>query len=92
MDVRNLLVAERIGDDQFVGRNAGRTRHQGLEAAINYRWDLTSRMRITPFVNYTYNQHSFVDFVDGDDDFSGNPLTGVPKHRINSGLQIAFKD
>ncbi|MGB5379017.1 TonB-dependent receptor family protein [Muriicola sp.] len=92
MDVRNLLVAERIGDDQFVGRNAGRTRHQGLEVAINYRWDLTSRMRITPFVNYTYNRHSFVDFVDGDDDFTGNPLTGVPKHRINSGLQIAFKD
>ncbi len=92
MNVRNLLVAERIGDDQFVGRNAGRTRHQGLEAAINYRWDLTSTMRITPFVNYTYNRHSFVDFVNGDDDFSGNPLTGVPKHRINSGLQIAFKD
>jgi iron complex outermembrane receptor protein len=92
MDVRNLLVAERIGDDQFVGRNAGKTRHQGLEAAINYRWDLASGIRITPFVNYTYNQHSFVEFIDGDDDFSGNPLTGVPKHRLNSGLQLQFKD
>jgi len=92
MDVKNLLVAERIGDDQFVGRNAGKTRHQGLEAAINYRWDLASGLRITPFMNYTYNQHSFVEFVDGDDDFSGNPLTGVPKHRLNSGLQLQFKD
>jgi len=92
MDVRNLLVAERIGDDQFVGRNAGKTKHQGLEAAINYRWDLVSGIRITPFLNYTYSQHSFVEFVDGDDDFSGNPLTGVPKHRLNSGLQLQFKD
>lgn len=92
MDVRNLLVAERVGDDQFVGRNAGKTRHQGFEAAINYRWDLTSGIRMTPFINYTYNQHSFIEFVDGDNDFSGNPLTGVPKHRLNSGLQIQFKD
>lgn len=92
MEVKNLLVAERIGDDQFVGRNAGKTRHQGVEAAINYRWDLGSGIRITPFVNYTYNQHSFIEFIDGDDDFSGNPLTGVPKHRLNSGLQLQFKD
>ncbi len=92
MDVRNLLVAERVGDDRFIGRNAGKTRHQGLEVAINYRWDLTSGIRITPFINYTYNQHRFIEFVDGDDDFSGNPLTGVPKHRLNSGLQLQFKD
>ncbi|NNK10177.1 MAG: TonB-dependent receptor [Flavobacteriaceae bacterium] len=91
MNVENLLVAERVGDDQFVGRNAGKTKHQGFEAAINYRWDLTSGIRVTPFVNYTYNQHSFVEFVDDDDDFSGNPLTGVPKHRVNSGLQFQFK-
>ena len=31
MEIRDLLVAECVGDDQFVGRNAGRTRHQGLE-------------------------------------------------------------
>jgi iron complex outermembrane receptor protein len=92
MDVRNLLVAERVGDDQFIGKNAGKTKHRGIELALNYRWIIDPGFKITPFVNYTYNDHSFVDFVDGEDDFSGNPLTGVPKHRLNSGLQIQFFD
>ncbi len=92
MDVRNLLVAERVGDDQFIGKNAGKTKHRGIELALNYRWIIDPSFKITPFVNYTYNDHSFVDFVDGEDDFSGNPLTGVPKHRLNSGLQIQFFD
>ncbi len=90
MDVRNLLVAERVGDDQFVGRNAGKTRHRGLEAAVNYRWMLSPDWQLMPFVNYTFNDHQFVEFVDGDEDFSGNPLTGVPKHRLNSGVQIQY--
>ncbi len=28
MDVRNLLVAERVAEDQFIGKNAGKTRHR----------------------------------------------------------------
>ncbi len=90
MDVRNLLVAERVGDDQFVGRNAGKTRHRGLEAAINYRWVISPDWEVMPFLNYTFSDHQFVEFVDGDEDFSGNPLTGVPRHRLNSGLQLQY--
>jgi iron complex outermembrane receptor protein len=92
MDVKNLLVAERIDNDRFVGRNAGKTRHQGIEAALNYRLELGAELRLTPFLNYTYNHHRFVEFLDGDEDFSGNPLTGVPEHRLNSGLQIEYKN
>ncbi len=88
MDVKNLLVAERVGEDQFIGRNAGSTKHQGLETELNYSIPLGTRARIAPFISYTLNDHSFVDFVDGDTVFSGNPLTGVPRHRINSGLQF----
>ncbi|MEL6919283.1 MAG: TonB-dependent receptor, partial [Bacteroidota bacterium] len=35
MDINNLLVAQRIEEDQFIGRNAGSTRHQGLEFDMN---------------------------------------------------------
>lgn len=87
-NVKNLLVAERIAEDQFIGRNAGSTKHQGLELDINYALSLTSNLQLTPFISYTLNDHSFVDFVDGENDFSGNPLTGVPKHRVNSGVQV----
>lgn len=87
MNIKNLLVAQRIGDDQFVGRNAGKTRHNGLEVSISYAIDLTSKIQVSPFLNYTLNDHSFIDFTDGEEDFSGNPLTGVPKNRLNSGIQ-----
>lgn len=90
MDIRNLLVAERVGDDQFIGRNAGETKHQGIDLAISYTERITPKITFSPFINYTLSDHSFVDFVDGDTNFSGNPLTGVPRHRITSGIQLQF--
>lgn len=87
MDIKNLLVAERIGDNQYIGKNAGKTKHQGVELEAEYNLDITANLRISPFISYTYNDHSFVTFVDGDDNYSGNPLTGVSKHNLNSGLQ-----
>lgn len=87
-DIKNLLVAQRVGEDQFIGKNAGSTKHQGVELDINYAIDINPKMQLTPILGYTFNDHSFVDFMDGDLNFSGNPLTGVPKHRISSGLQL----
>jgi len=88
MDINNLLVAQRVGEDQFIGRNAGKTRHQGLELSIKSVVPLCTKLDFLPYINYTFSNHSFVDFVDGDNDFSGNPLTGVPKHRISSGMDV----
>ena len=90
MNVRNLLVAERVGDDQFIGKNAGKTKHQGLELSLSYTVAVSPKIKIVPFLNYTLNDHKFVDFIDGDNDFSGNPLTGVAKHRVHSGLQMSL--
>ena len=87
MDIKNLLVSQRIGDDQFVGKNAGQTKHKGLELDLNYLIDITPQLKLKPFISYSFSDHSFVDFIDEDNDYSGNPLTGVPKHRLNAGLQ-----
>jgi iron complex outermembrane receptor protein len=92
MDIKNLLVAQRVGEDQYIGKNAGKTQHQGLELDVEYRIDIAAKLRVTPFISYTLNDHSFVTFVDGDNNFSGNPLTGVPKHRLNSGLQAQLNN
>lgn len=92
MDIKNLLVAQRVGEDQYIGKNAGKTKHQGVELEAEYRWDITQRVNITPFLSYTYNDHSFVTFVDQENDYSGNPLTGVPQHRLNSGFQAQFNN
>ncbi|WP_375325697.1 TonB-dependent receptor family protein [Flagellimonas sp. GZD32] len=88
MNVKNLLVAQRVGEDQYIGRNAGKTRHQGLELDLQYREKLSRTLILSPYLSYTLNDHSFVDFVDGDNNYSGNPLTGVPKHRISSGVDL----
>ena len=88
MNITDLLVAERIDEDLFIGRNAGETRHQGIELDANYRWEIAQNWVAIPRISYSYSNHTFVDFVDGDNDFSGNDLAGVPQHRINSGLTI----
>ena len=88
MNVKNLLVAQRVGEDQYIGRNAGKTRHQGLELDVQYQGKISQSIRFSPYLSYTLNDHSFVDFVDGDNDYSGNPLTGVPKHRLSSGIDL----
>lgn len=88
MDIQDLLVAQRVGEDQYIGRNAGKTRHRGLEASLQYLIPMQSGWNVSPFLSYTLNDHTFREFSDGDSDFSGNPLTGVPPHRIYGGVQV----
>ncbi len=92
MHIKDLLVAQRVGQDQYIGRNAGKTMHKGLELEAKYAVSVSKALSLVPLFAYTLNDHSFVDFVDGDNDYSGNPLTGVPKHRISSGLDLAYDD
>lgn len=92
MNIKNLLVAARVAEDQYIGKNAGKTKHQGFEIASDYLLYASAKLKITPFVNYTFSHHNFVEFSDADANFSGNELTGVPKHRINSGIQAQFFD
>lgn len=92
MNIKDLLVAERIDEDQFIGRNAGETRHQGIELDLRYRQKISDVWLLMPRLSYSYSNHSFIDFVDGENDFSGNRLSGVPRHRISSGLEIRNRE
>ncbi|PHN03623.1 TonB-dependent receptor family protein [Flavilitoribacter nigricans] len=82
MPVRDLLVARRTALDQYVGINAGKTLHQGVEAYVQYK--LSDPFSV--FANYTYAHYRFQTFVDGENDYSGNELTGTPPHLFNIGL------
>ena len=92
MNIENLLVDQRIGEDQYIGKNAGSTKHQGIDLELSYTIALTPQLQLRPFINYTLSDFSFVEFIDGENDFSGNPLTGVPKNRLNSGLQMQMNN
>ncbi len=88
LDIKNLLVSRRTAQDQFIGINAGSTQHDGLEASVNYKWLQKESITLVSFVNYTRNDFKFKTFVDGDNDFSGNALTGVPSDVFNTGIDI----
>ncbi len=88
MDLSNLLVARRTAQDEFIGVNAGRTFHKGLELSLNYQWIKSNSFSLSNYLSYTLNDYSFKDFIDGINDFSGNKLTGVPSQILSIGVDI----
>ncbi len=88
MEIKDLLVAQRVGPDQFVGVNAGATRHFGIETFLTYRI-LANRHKLSAFSTYTFNNYTFQDFVDEGNDYSGNQLTGTAPHQLNLGLDYS---
>ncbi|WP_236002926.1 TonB-dependent receptor [Luteirhabdus pelagi] len=88
LSITDLLVAERVGNDQFVGRNAGKTHNRGIEVGVNYSSEIFQNFTLSTYANADFNFHKFVDFIDGDQDFSGNELTGVPDKKISGGLTL----
>ena len=88
LDIRNLVVSRRVANDQYIGINAGQTRHDGFEIGLNYSWVDTKQLDLKTFINGTFNHFKFKEFIDGDNDFSGNDLTGVPSELLNAGIDI----
>lgn len=90
MQIQDLLVARRTALDQFIGINAGRTVHNGLEASLRYQW-LSGPQQFTTQASYQYAAYRFDTFIDGDQDYSGNPLTGQPPHRFSAWADFSTK-
>ena len=83
--VKNLLVQERISEDQSIGINAGETTHNGIETFMEYEL-LKRPNRITLFTSYSYADYKFKEFLNEEEDFSGNLLPGSPPHHLHFGL------
>ncbi|WP_179344992.1 TonB-dependent receptor [Winogradskyella ursingii] len=90
LDIDNLLVADRVGDDQFIGRNAGKTEHKGIELSAIFTQRFNNNFTMSPYLNAEFNDHRFIDFVDGNTDYSGKQLTGVPDHKVNGGIRFGL--
>ena len=90
MHINDLIVAQRVGEDEFIGVNAGKTVNNGLELSVNYNFLPVSRRNseFTGFITYTLANYTFKDFVEAGNDYSGNELTGVPKNVFNAGLAL----
>ncbi|MBP2283685.1 iron complex outermembrane receptor protein [Flavobacterium sp. CG_23.5] len=90
--IKNLLVARRTANDQFVGINAGSSSHSGLELLVNYKLLELTQLQITPYFSASVNNFKFKEFLDGDADYSGNQLTGVPEKQFNFGVDLTTKN
>ena len=91
LDITDLLVAQRVDDDQYIGRNAGKTQHKGIEISASYTQTFSDLWYVSPYLNVEITNHKFIDFVDGDNNFSGNQLTGVPDKKLNGGFNLGLK-
>jgi len=88
MQIKDLLVAQRVGDDQYIGINAGETLHQGIEASVNYNWEITHGISIQPYAAASIGHYEFKEFLNNGVDYSGKDLTGVPNNKINGGVTV----
>ncbi|MVT11114.1 TonB-dependent receptor [Chitinophaga tropicalis] len=87
--VRNL----RDNGNEFFS-NAGGTKQTGIELQAS-AWLLQPRK--TAFIrgiklqgSYTYSHFEFSDYTSAGKDYSGNALTGVPRHIATGGLLLQF--
>src|SRR5690606_14888682 len=86
--IKNLLVARRVAEDQYVGINAGESLHQGIEFLINGKIVSTEKIQLNSYISGSINHFEFVDFMDNDENFSGNQLPSVPEFQWNFGLDF----
>jgi len=91
MVVKDLLVARRTSDDQYIGVNAGKTTYNGIEFGLKYSVLNTRNLRIFGNSALSYNDFKFDTFIDDTEDYSENDLTGVPEFTLNSRLNFDTK-
>lgn len=84
MYITDLFVQKRITEDQFIGANAGKTIHNGIEIAL--RWNPLQTIFLTSA--YTFSDHRFDLFIDENNDYSGNALTGSAPIMMNHRLEL----
>ncbi len=90
--IEDLLVAQRVAEDRYIGRNAGKTTHNGVEVFLNYLFVPLEDFSIKPYFNASFNFFKFKEFEDRENDFSGNKIPGVPESTVNLGLDINFRN
>ncbi|WP_276382108.1 TonB-dependent receptor [Flavobacterium sp. H4147] len=88
MEIKDLLVAKRVGDDQYVGTNAGKTSHEGIEITLNHNWPINRFLTLNSYASGSIGNYKFKEFIDNGNNFSRNKLTGVAPQKINAGIIV----
>jgi iron complex outermembrane receptor protein len=87
MNVDNTIVPFQVEgvDGREFFRNAGETRHRGVELSA-----MTTFGRHSVHAAYTFNDFVFVDDGNASTDFEDNRLPGVPRHNLFGGIRLGL--
>ncbi|AVR44024.1 TonB-dependent receptor [Christiangramia fulva] len=91
IQISNLLVARRIGQDQYVGINAGKSDHNGIEFFGSFRSSFFSDFSLNPYLKGNFNFFKFDHFVDAGENYSGNTIPGVPEYSVTTGIDADYR-
>ncbi|WP_020530395.1 TonB-dependent receptor [Flexithrix dorotheae] len=85
MDGKDEIISVRYDDGTYGRKNAGETRHKGIEYALLYQPVKSISLRISG----TNASHNFTDYVESGTDFSGNEMALSPGWIANA--QITYR-
>jgi iron complex outermembrane recepter protein len=85
LDGINEIVSTRLPDGTYEPQNAGRTSHNGIEAALRYSPVESLAIR----VGGTYASHEYVEYIQEGKDYSGNEMSTAPAYIVNG--EITYK-
>ena len=81
----NEIISVRQTDGSYVNQNAGKTKHTGFEAGINWKPNTEWAIRFSG----TTAKHIFVQDIEKGIDYSGNEIAGAPHFIANA--EIMYK-
>lgn len=92
--LNNAIVRRTVAMDKDHFVNAGGTKQKGIEMELTANLLKNNRSFIKQ-IDYsaaiTLNNFKFRDYVVGNDDYSGNLLTGIPKVNLSNTLNLDFQ-
>lgn len=91
MPVSNLLVARRLADDSYMGVNAGRSLHRGLEFQSQGHLQ-AGPWKFSLWASASLGDFRFIDFEDNGVRYNGNRIPGVPARSASAGGDFMHKD
>lgn len=96
MPVKDLIVPERIAEDTYVGKNVGKSKHLGVEVAIEKAKPLfnpTSWFYLADYwLIFNLQSNKFGDFVQDGVNYLGNKLPGVPENRMFASANLRVQE
>lgn len=90
--LKNTIVQRRDagGGDFFI--NAGKTSQTGIETMLNYRLPVSvNGFNANMWLNHVYHRFRYKDFIQLNENYSGNRIPGIAPHTLTTGSDISFR-